>query len=443
MRLFRNLYLNNSVFYSAFAVAIVYILAFFFPILMNLAFGMLMVLLLLIFVDILLLFITKEPIKTQRILPEKFSNGDENFVKIDIKNLYGFNVKTKIIDEIPFQFQKRDFLIEKSIESKKNISFQYHLEPKERGEYNFGALNVFAISPIGLVSRKFAFQKDTHLACYPSFLHLRKYELMALNNEFMMGGIKKIRRLGHTMEFEQIKEYVPGDDIRTINWKATSKRNQLMVNQYQEEKSQRIFLLIDKGRTMQMPFKGLSLLDYSINAAMALSHIILKKSDRAGMMTFSKKTENKVPADNKSGQLKKIADALYNINTNFYESDFSRLYQDVKFSINQRSLILLFTNFESLDAVNRQMKYLRGIAKNHLLVIVFFKNSEVAELIGKNPYNMQEVYDEIIAEKFEIEKKLIIQELRKHGIYSIYTLPENLNIEVINKYLEIKARGIL
>jgi uncharacterized protein (DUF58 family) len=116
---------------------------------------------------------------------------------------------------------------------------------------------------------------------------------MALNNEFMMGGIKKIRRLGHTMEFEQIKEYVPGDDIRTINWKATSKRNQLMVNQYQDEKSQRIFLLIDKGRTMQMPFKGLSLLDYSINAAMALSHIILKKSDRAGMMTFLKKLKIK------------------------------------------------------------------------------------------------------------------------------------------------------
>jgi uncharacterized protein (DUF58 family) len=122
---------------------------------------MLMVLLLLIFVDILLLFITKEPIKAQRILPEKFSNGDENFVKIDIKNLYGFNIKTKIIDEIPFQFQKRDFLIEKSIESKKNIFFQYHLEPKERGEYNFGALNVFAISPIGLVSRKFFSKRYT------------------------------------------------------------------------------------------------------------------------------------------------------------------------------------------------------------------------------------------------------------------------------------------
>lgn len=443
MKIFKHLYLNNSVFYGATIVAIAYILAFFFPILMSFASILLLVLALFTFVDVLLLFLTKVPLKAQRILPEKLSNGDENFVKIDVRNLYDFNIKTKIIDEIPFQFQKRDFLIEKKIESKKNTFFQYHLLPKERGKYSFGSLNVFASSPLGLVSRKFIFQKDEQLPCYPSFIHLRKYELMALNNEFLMGGIKKIRRLGHTMEFEQIKEYIPGDDVRTINWKATSKRNQLMVNQFQDEKSQRIYMIIDKGRTMQMPFNGLSLLDYSINSAMALSHIILKKFDKAGMMTFSKKTENKIAAENKNGQLKKIAEALYNINTNFYESDFSRLYQDVKFSINQRSLILLFTNFETLDAVNRQMKYLRGIAKNHLLVVVFFKNAEMTQLVGKNPDNMQEVYDEIIAEKFEMEKKLIIQELRKHGIYSIYTLPENLNIEVINKYLEIKARGIL
>ncbi len=391
----------------------------------------------------MLLFNQKNAVQAQRILPEKLSNGDQNSIKVDLKNNYPFTIKTKVIDEIPFQFQKRDFNIERTIDKNKNILFEYLLEPKERGEYSFGNLNVYAESPLGLVSKRFAFQKEAMLPSYPSFIHLRKYELMALQNEFLLGGIKKIRKLGHTMEFEQIKEYVPGDDVRTINWKATSKRNQLMVNQFQDEKSQRIFMLIDNGRTMQMPFNGLSLLDYSINATMALSHIILKKNDRAGMMTFSKKTEHKVAADNKSGQLRKISEALYNIQTNSYESDFSRLYQDVKYTIGQRSLILLFTNFETLDAVNRQMKYLRGIAKNHLLVIIFFKNSELQSLINTNPENIQEVYDEIIAEKFEYEKKLIIQELRKYGIYTVYTLPENLNIEVINKYLEIKARGIL
>ncbi len=410
---------------------------------MNVAHGFLVLVILTFMVDYLFLFNQKNAIQAQRVLHEKLSNGDQNSIKIDIKNNYPFKVKTKIIDEIPFQFQKRDFLIERNIATRKNILFEYILEPKERGEYSFGNLNIFAESPLGLVSRRFTFQKDAMLPSYPSFIHLRKYELMALQNEFLLGGIKKVRKLGHTMEFEQIKEYVPGDDVRTINWKATSKRNQLMVNQFQDEKSQRIFMLIDTGRTMQMPFNGLSLLDYSINATMALSHIILKKNDRAGMMTFSKKAENKIAADNKSGQLKKISQMLYNVQTNFYESDFNRLYQDVKFTIGQRSLILLFTNFETLDAVNRQMKYLRGIAKNHLLVIVFFKNSELQKVINSNPKNIQEVYDEIIAEKFEYEKKLIIQELRKYGIYSLYTLPENLNIEVINKYLEIKARGIL
>ena len=159
MKIFKHLYLNNRVFYGAFFVAVIYILAFFFPFLMNFASILLLILSLLTFVDALLLFITKEPIKAQRILPEKLSNGDENFVKIDIKNLYGFNIKTKIIDEIPFQFQKRDFLIEKNIESKKNIFFQYHLEPKERGEYSFGSLNVFVSSPFGLVSRKFIYRE--------------------------------------------------------------------------------------------------------------------------------------------------------------------------------------------------------------------------------------------------------------------------------------------
>ncbi len=410
---------------------------------MWIAHGLLTLVVIAFIVDYMLLFNQKNAVQAQRILPEKLSNGDQNSIKIDIKNNYPFTIKTKVIDEIPFQFQKRDFNIERTIEKNKNILFEYLLEPKERGEYSFGNLNVFAESPLGFVSKRFTFQKEAVLPSYPSFIHLRKYELMALQNEFLLGGIKKIRKLGHTMEFEQIKEYVPGDDVRTINWKATSKRNQLMVNQFQDEKSQRIFMLIDNGRTMQMPFNGLSLLDYSINATMALSHIILKKNDRAGMMTFSKKTEHKVAADNKSGQLRKISEALYNIQTNSYESDFSRLYQDVKYTIGQRSLILLFTNFETLDAVNRQMKYLRGIAKNHLLVIIFFKNAELQSLINTNPENIQEVYDEIIAEKFEYEKKLIIQELRKYGIYTVYTLPENLNIEVINKYLEIKARGIL
>ncbi|MBS1571736.1 MAG: DUF58 domain-containing protein [Bacteroidetes bacterium] len=439
----KAIFLQQRLFFLLFLIGAGYVISFFFPFFVWIAHGLFLLIAILVVLDILLLYGQKKGVIAQRILPEKLSNGDENWIEITIQNNYFFSIHVDIIDEIPFQFQIRDFLIKRTIKPNENSQLQYKLEPKERGEYNFGSLNIFAKSPLGLVSKKHIFQKNQTLKSYPSFIHLRKYELMALQNEFLLGGLKKIRKIGQTMEFEKIKEYVQGDDIRTINWKATSKQNKLMVNQYQEEKSQKIYLLIDKGRTMQMPFLGMSLLDYSINASMALSHIILKKGDRAGVMSFAKKMENTIVADNKAGQLKKISEILYNLQTDFFESDFNRLYQDLKFGINQRSLVMLFTNFETLDNLKRQLKYMRGISKNHLLVVVFFKNSELQNLMIAPAKNLEDTYDKIIAEKFDFEKKLIIQELRKYGILSLYTKPENLSIEVINKYLEIKSRGMI
>jgi uncharacterized protein (DUF58 family) len=202
-------------------------------------------------------------------------------------------------------------------------------------------------------------------------------------------------------------------------------------------------MVIDKGRVMKMPFNGLSLLDYAINATLVLSNVILKKQDKAGMFTFSKKVENRVVAEKRQSQMQQIMESLYNIKTDYFESDFSRLYVDIKKHINQRSLIMLYTNFETLDGLHRQMPYLKGIAKNHLLVVVFFNNTELEELIHNKANTVQEIYDKVIAEKFAFEKRLIVNELRKYGIYSVLTKPDQLTLDTINKYLEIKARGIL
>jgi len=119
------------------------------------------------------------------------------------------------------------------------------------------------------------------------------------------------------------------------------------------------------------------------------------------------------------------------------------LYADIKKNINHRSLIILYTNFETLDSLHRQLPYLKGIAKSHLLVVVFFQNTELNEIINSKAVTVQEVYDKVIAEKFAFEKRLIVNELKKYGIYSVLTQPENLTLDTINKYLEIKARGIL
>lgn len=443
IRFFKQLYLNNILFYCIIGVIFLFILAYLFPMFYNAAWFVLYILLAFLIIDTLLLFASGKKLVGNRIMSEKLSNGDENEINIVINNQYSYPIYSKIIDEIPFQFQQRNFEVKRKIKALGKDNYTYLLRPTERGEYSFGNLNIYAASPLRLVSRRFTYNKNQMVPTYPSYMQLRKYDLMAFSNNLFQYGLKKIRRIGHTMEFEQIKDYVQGDDLRTINWKATAKKSQLMVNQFQDEKSQNVYMIIDKGRVMKMPFNGLSLLDYAINATLVLSNVILKKQDKAGMFTFSKKVENRVVAEKRQSQMQQIMESLYNIKTDFFESDFSRLYIDVKKHINQRSLIMLYTNFETLDGLYRQLPYLKGIAKNHLLVVVFFNNTELDELIQQKSKTVQEIYDKVIAEKFAFEKRLIVNELRKYGIYSVLTKPENLTLDTINKYLEIKARGIL
>ena len=443
MKFFKPFYIQPRFFYVGIGIVVLFALSYFIPLLFNIAQLSILVLILLFILDFIIVFIGKNKLNATRILPDKFSNGDKNQIKLNINNNYSISVYLEIIDEIPEQFQVRDFKIKERIASRKSKSIQYDLKPTERGEYHFGYLNVYVSSVINLVAKRFTFNQDAMVPTYPSFKQLKKFELLNINQNSLEYGLKKVRRLGHSMEFEQIKDYVLGDDLRTINWKATAKKNQLMVNQFQDEKSQPVYSIIDKGRIMKMPFNGLSLLDYAINASLVISNVVLKKHDKAGMFSFSKHIDNVVVAERRSSQMQLILESLYNVKTDFFESDFSKLYGSIKRHITHRSLILMYTNFETLDGLNRQLPYLKAISKSHLLVVVFFKNTELTNLITDKAETAQQVYDKVIAEKFAFEKRLIVNELKKYGIYSILTTPENLTIDTINKYLEIKARGLL
>lgn len=443
MKFFKPFYIQPRFFYAGIGIVLLFGLSYFVPLLFNIAQLSILVLVLLFFLDVLIIFIGNNKIKASRLLPDKFSNGDKNRIELSINNHCPITVYLEIIDEIPEQFQVRNFKMNAVVSPRKTKSIQYHLRPTERGEYHFGALNVYVSSVLKLSSKRFTFNIGDMVPTYPSFKQLKKFELLNINQNSLEYGLKKVRRLGHTMEFEQIKEYVLGDDLRTINWKTTAKRNQLMVNQFQDEKSQPVYSIIDKGRIMKMPFNGLSLLDYAINATLVMSNVVLKKHDKAGMFTFSRKIENRVVAERRSTQMQLILESLYNVKTDFYESDFSRLYVNIKKDITHRSLILMYTNFETLDGLNRQLPYLKAINKSHLLVVIFFKNTELNSLITESAETVQQVYDKVIAEKFAFEKRLIVNELKKYGIYSILTTPENLTIDTINKYLEIKSRGLL
>ncbi|MEO6456413.1 MAG: DUF58 domain-containing protein [Ginsengibacter sp.] len=400
----------------------------------------LLLLLVLLAMDYLLLFSNSKGIFCTRTHAERFSNGDENPIIIYIENKYGFEIKAEVIDEIPHQFQRRDIIFKAIIKAGEHAIITYELRPVKRGVYNFGSVNVFIKNSIGLVTRRYKFNQSANIVVYPSYLQMRKYNLMAISNRLSEAGIKKIRRIGHSMEFEQIKEYVAGDDYRTLNWKATARKGLPMVNNFTDEKSQQVYCIIDKGRLMKMPFNGLSLLDYAINAALVLSNVALTKQDKAGIITFSEKPGTFLPANKKASQMQLILEVLYNQKTRYFESDFEQLYILLRRKVSQRSLVVLFTNFESTSGMRRHLPYLRKMAQHHLLLIIFFENTELKTLLLSSANNLEEVYTKTVAEKFAFEKRMIAKELQQYGIISILTPPEQLTINAINKYLELKAK---
>jgi uncharacterized protein (DUF58 family) len=434
------LYLTNRFYLVLGVCAVLFIAAFFYaPLFLVPQIGC-FIIGVLVLTDYIFLFIVGRVPEAKRIMADRLSNGDENRITLQITNRMPFELQLEIIDELPVQFQNRDWILQQHFKALQQKEIVYAVRPTERGEYHFGNIIIYIKSLLGLLMRRFDIEAETTVPVYPSFMQLRKYELLSQTTIQLEHGNKRMRKIGHSMEFEQIKEYVRGDDIRTINWKATARRSAIMVNNFTDEKSQQVYCLIDKGRLMKMPFNNLSLLDYAINSSLVLSNVCLQKQDKVGLITFANKIGTILAADRKPLQKANILQLLYNQETDFLESDYEMLYLQIRSRIKQRSLLILFANFESLSGLKRQLNYLKSIAKHHLLMVVFFENTELKQLSTQNAANIEDVYVKTIAEKFAFEKRLIVKELSNNGILSILTSPENLTVNTINKYLELKAR---
>ena len=437
----RSIYLNNIVYYIGGAAAVLYLASYFYLPLYDVASLILGILAIVVFADIILLLAKKRGLIATRTMAERLSMGDDNKIILNLFSNYSFPVQVEIIDEIPVQFQDRNWKRKTRLSPSQRTDIEYTLKPFYRGEYLFGDINVFVGGPLKLAKRKFVAPAAKIVKVYPSYIQMRRFQLMAVGNRLQETGVKRTRKLGHSMEFEQIKEYVPGDDYRTINWKATGRKGGLMVNNYTDEKSQQVYCVINKGRLMKMPFEGMTLLDYAINASLVLSNIAIVKQDKAGLITFAEKQGTFIPADKKPGQMNLLLETLYKQQTMFLEADYERLYSLIRNRITNRGLIILFTNFESLDSLQRELPALKKISHYHLLLVVIFENTAIKDLVNSKAADIEQVYVKTIAEKFAFEKRQMVRELQQNGILAILTSPKNLTLSTVNKYLELKNRS--
>ncbi len=394
-------------------------------------------------IDVIITILNENPVEVSRKVDNLLNLGDSNTVTISVTNRSNQPINFALIEGFPVQLQIRQKEYSAFLMPNNTKSFTYEFTPKQRGEFTFGDALIYLSSSLFLIKRKIDYPLAQKVQVFPSILQMKQYELKVFHQQTQARGIKKVRRIGNNHEFEKIKNYVQGDDLRTVNWKATSKRNELMVNQYQEERSQHIYALIDKSRNMQMEFENMTMLDYAINSALVFSNIALRKGDRAGLITFSNKMGTQLVADRSNGHLRRILNLLYNQKTQFKESSYELLYESIRQTVKSRSLLMLYTNFESEFAMKRALPILKKINQRHVLVVVFFQNNELEDVAFQRIDTVQEIYQSAVAEKLITTKMVIAKELRQNGIQTILTRPEDLSINTINKYLELKARGVI
>ena len=442
----KNVYLSARPFWALGALVVVFVAAYFWaPLLWVGRLGALALAAALV-ADGLLLWGTRGGgLAASREVPAKLSLGDPNPVRVELANRYPFRVAARVLDEVPVQFQERGAGREVRLAARGGATLEYALRPTTRGAYTFGLLNVYAATPLGLVLRRFRAAGGGEATVYPSIVQMERYAFLAASDRLEEVGVKRVRRLGHTLEFDQIRPYVPGDDRRAVNWKATARRStgrtELMVNTYQEERAQPVVAALDMGRTMRSPFSGLTLLDHSVNAALVLLNTALLKHDKAGLVTFDREVRTVLAPSRRRGQLPAILDALYRADPGFTDPSFEDLYAAVRGRLRQRSLVLLFTNFDTRAGLDRQLPYLRQIGRLHRLVVVLFENTGIRGLLAAPAERLEDVYTKTVAEGLAMEKREVARTLERHGIGALLTRPETLTVDAVNRYLQLKARG--
>lgn len=443
LRPWQQLHLRNRFFYVFAGVICLFVFAHLWPVLMALAWIVCTGLAIALLYDIAVLFGRPLGLQATRRCSRRFSLGDPNRVDIEVEYTGQTELLVWWIDEVPEQLQIREQSTFCRLQPNEPFSYSYELVPKSRGEYFFGRINALVATRLQLAMRRVQLGQEQMVPVFPSVIQMKKYELMAFQRISTKSGIKKVRRIGHSYEFEKIRQYALGDDMRSINWKATSRRNTLMVNQYEDERSQQVLFVLDKGRNMLMPFNGLALLDYAINSTLVLANIALQKYDKVGMLSFSDRLGTVVKCESGPGQLTEMMKGLYAERSHSTEANFDLLYRATHRVVSNRSLLFLFTNFESEYALLRALPALQRLNRLHLVVVVVFENSELKEYAkGKVSY-VSDIYSQTIANKLLFDKRAIVARMHKAGIQAMLSTPEDLSIQSVNKYLELKAKGMI
>jgi uncharacterized protein (DUF58 family) len=354
-------------------------------------------------------------------------------------------------DGVPHELRPEPEQFDLRLDPRSRATLHYVLRPSRRGAFSIDRVHLSARSLLGFWQRLIDYSVPssgrasvaTAINVYPDMKQLGQYALLARTNRLSLMGVRRTRRIGQDHEFERLRDYTVDDNYKRIDWRATARRQKLIVRDYQATQSQRIVFLVDCGRMMTNEAAGLSLLDHALNAMLMMSYVALRQSDQVGLVLFSDDIHSYIPPGGGMRHMNRILHASFDRFPALVESRYDQAFRYLAAHCRKRSLVVLLTNVIDEVNANQVQQYLTNLVGRHLPLGVLMRDRRLFEAVEVEQPREDELWRAAAAAEILAWRHQVLTDLNSKGVLSLDVFPENLTAPLVNRYLEIKARHLL
>ena len=391
------------------------------------------------------LFPPLDSLAVERLVDDQLSFGAPNPVRLRVRNGSTLPLRLDLRDAPPegMENDQPEAGFAFMVPAHGRHLAAYHITPRARGRYDFGDVYLRVRGRLGLVSRLLRLPLPTAVKVYPSLVETAKFTLMARRGRLQQAGIRQARLQGAGREFESLRDYLPDDELRRIDWKATARRGRLVSRQYEVERSQNVLLVLDVGRTMLAEIDGIQKLDYAINAALLLAYVATLAEDRVGLLVFADTVQTYLPPKRGRAQVYAILEALYNARASLAEPDYRAALAYLQARWRRRSLVVCFTDLWDPDSSRQTISELASLQPRHLVAAVTLLDTKVLRAADQEVTAPETAYEKAVATQVLEDRQKAMSALTKRGILVVDSPADRLSAELVNRYLEVKERMLL
>jgi len=384
------------------------------------------------------------PVRIERHFGARFAVGAETEVRIEIANHTARDISLIVKDEYPPQMKlsgAREARVE--VEAQTSAALVYELTPPKRGRFEFGSIAVRFLSRWRLVWGQTRVDASIAVKVYPNMRRAREVELRALGTRSFVAARRKSQWRGEGREFESLRDYVRGDEMRHISWTATARRGRLVTRQYQMERDQTILIMLDAGRLMTARIESETKLDSAVHAALALMSAAARAGDNAGLLVFGRRVKAFLPPKRGAEHLDAALEALHAIEPEMIEPSYSRAFEFAAANSRRRSLVVVLTDLVDEEGSRELLTSLKLLRPRHLPLVVTIADRDLKAVVREMPENERELFTQSVAEEIMYQREAALRLVESQGGLALDVTAAALAPKLLETYLRVKERGLL